>query len=47
VEEVDYRKLIAANLMQRTKDLDAAELLEHLPSLQQLLYRVLGCQVIS
>ncbi|KAM3714160.1 hypothetical protein ACB098_01G313700 [Castanea mollissima] len=28
----------------RTKDLDAAELLEHLPSLQQLLYRVLGCQ---
>ncbi|KAL7134643.1 hypothetical protein ABFS83_11G040800 [Erythranthe nasuta] len=28
----------------RTKDLDTPELLEHLPALQQLLYRVLGCQ---
>ncbi|XP_073148799.1 putative clathrin assembly protein At5g35200 [Henckelia pumila] len=28
----------------RTKDLDTPELLEHLPSLQQLLFRVLGCQ---
>ncbi|XP_038700273.1 putative clathrin assembly protein At5g35200 isoform X2 [Tripterygium wilfordii] len=28
----------------RTKDLDTTELLEHLPSLQQLLFRVLGCQ---
>ncbi|XP_057416755.1 putative clathrin assembly protein At5g35200 [Lotus japonicus] len=28
----------------RTKDLDTAELLEQLPSLQQLLYRVIGCQ---
>ncbi|KAL2929711.1 hypothetical protein RDABS01_035121 [Bienertia sinuspersici] len=28
----------------RTKDLDTAELLEQLPALQQLLYRVLGCQ---
>ncbi|KAB2620812.1 clathrin assembly protein [Pyrus ussuriensis x Pyrus communis] len=28
----------------RTKDLDTAELLEHLPALQQLLFRVLGCQ---
>ncbi|KAK6151715.1 hypothetical protein DH2020_014350 [Rehmannia glutinosa] len=31
----------------RTKDLDTPELLEHLPALQQLLYRVLGCQVAS
>ncbi|KAG8367444.1 hypothetical protein BUALT_Bualt16G0072800 [Buddleja alternifolia] len=28
----------------RTKDLDTPELLEHLPALQQLLFRVLGCQ---
>ncbi|XP_057967634.1 putative clathrin assembly protein At5g35200 [Malania oleifera] len=28
----------------RTKDLDTGELLEHLPALQQLLHRVLGCQ---
>lgn len=28
----------------RTKDLDTAELLEHLPALQELLFRVLGCQ---
>lgn len=35
-----------ALLVQRTKDLDTAELLEHLPALQQLLFRVLGCQVI-
>ncbi|GFP83612.1 putative clathrin assembly protein at5g35200 [Phtheirospermum japonicum] len=28
----------------RTKDLDTTELLEHLPALQQLMYRVLGCQ---
>ncbi|XP_008242823.1 PREDICTED: putative clathrin assembly protein At5g35200 [Prunus mume] len=28
----------------RTKDLDTVELLEHLPALQQLLFRVLGCQ---
>ncbi|KDO73480.1 hypothetical protein CISIN_1g009078mg [Citrus sinensis] len=28
----------------RTKDLDTAELLEHLPALQLLLFRVLGCQ---
>ncbi|GMY35802.1 putative clathrin assembly protein At5g35200 [Fagus crenata] len=28
----------------RMKDLDTAELLEHLPALQQLLFRVLGCQ---
>ncbi|KAJ8768269.1 hypothetical protein K2173_021209 [Erythroxylum novogranatense] len=27
----------------RTKELDTAELLEHLPALQQLLFRVLGC----
>lgn len=33
-------------VVQRTKDLDTAELLEHLPALQQLLFRVLGCQVI-
>lgn len=32
--------------MQRTKDLDTTELLEQLPALQQLLFRVLGCQVI-
>lgn len=28
----------------RTKDLDTVELLDQLPALQQLLYRVLGCQ---
>ncbi|KAF8013909.1 hypothetical protein BT93_I1692 [Corymbia citriodora subsp. variegata] len=28
----------------RTKELDTAELLEHLPALQQLLFRVLDCQ---
>ncbi|KAL2338417.1 hypothetical protein Fmac_012863 [Flemingia macrophylla] len=28
----------------RTKDLDTAELLQQLPSLQQLLFRVIGCQ---
>lgn len=28
----------------RTKDLDTVDLLEQLPALQQLLYRVLGCQ---
>ncbi|XP_023531874.1 putative clathrin assembly protein At5g35200 isoform X1 [Cucurbita pepo subsp. pepo] len=28
----------------RTKDLDTAELLEQMPALQELLYRVLGCQ---
>lgn len=33
--------------LQRTKDLETAELLEQLPSLQQLLYRLLGCQVMS
>ncbi|KAL4303623.1 hypothetical protein GQ457_10G029980 [Hibiscus cannabinus] len=31
----------------RTKDLDTAEVLEHLPALQQLLFRVLGCQPIG
>ncbi|KAA3476878.1 ENTH/ANTH/VHS superfamily protein isoform 1 [Gossypium australe] len=31
----------------RTKDLDTAELLEQLPALQQLLFRVLGCLVAS
>lgn len=30
---------------QRTKDLDASELLEQLPAFQQLLFRVIGCQV--
>ena len=30
---------------QRTKDLDTAELLEQLPTLQQLLHRVIDCQV--
>ena len=34
-------------MMQRTKDLDTPELLEQLPALQQLLFRVLGCQVVS
>ncbi|CAI0389176.1 unnamed protein product [Linum tenue] len=32
------------NLLQRTKDLETAELLEQLPALQQLLFRVLNCQ---
>ncbi|KAK8550181.1 hypothetical protein V6N12_038904 [Hibiscus sabdariffa] len=31
----------------RTKDLDTAELLYHLPALQQLLFRILGCQPIG
>lgn len=30
---------------QRTRDLSTSELLEQLPALQQLLYRLLGCQV--
>lgn len=34
------------HLWQRTKDLETAELLDQLPALQQLLFRVLGCQVI-
>ncbi|MCH85677.1 clathrin assembly family protein, partial [Trifolium medium] len=33
--------------VERTKDLDTAELLEQLPALQQLLYRVISCQVAS
>lgn len=32
-------------LMQRTKDLDTTELLEQLPAFQQLLFRVINCQV--
>jgi hypothetical protein len=31
----------------RTRDLDTEDLLEHLPALQQFLYRLLGCQVLS
>ncbi|PPR84365.1 hypothetical protein GOBAR_AA36341 [Gossypium barbadense] len=31
----------------RTKDLDTAEVVEHLPALQQLLFRVLGCQPLG
>ncbi|KAK9924052.1 hypothetical protein M0R45_032441 [Rubus argutus] len=31
----------------RTKDLNTAELLEHLPALQQFLFRVLGCQPLG
>lgn len=42
--------MIAGNVFvfffQRTKDLDTPELLEQIPALQQLLFRVLGCQVI-
>lgn len=34
------------SILQRTKDLDTPDLLEQLPALQQLLYRVIGCQVI-
>ena len=30
----------------RTRDLDNEDLLEHLPALQQLLYRLVGCQVL-
>lgn len=29
----------------RTRDLDSEQLLEQLPSLQQLLYRLMGCRV--
>lgn len=29
----------------RTRELDSEELLEHLPALQQLLYRLIGCRV--
>jgi hypothetical protein len=29
----------------RTRELDTVELLEHLPALQQLLHRLMGCQV--
>lgn len=31
----------------RTRDLDSDELLEQLPGLQQLLYRLIGCRVFS
>lgn len=31
--------------VQRTRDLDTADLLEQLPALQQLLFRLLACQV--
>lgn len=30
----------------RTRDLDGEELLEQLPALQQLLYRLIGCRVL-
>lgn len=30
----------------RTRELDTMELLEHLPALQQLLHRLMGCQVL-
>jgi hypothetical protein len=30
----------------KTRDLDSEELLEQLPALQQLLYRLVGCRVI-
>lgn len=29
----------------KTRDLDSEELLEHLPALQQLLHRLVGCRV--
>ncbi|XVF34583.1 hypothetical protein REPUB_Repub18cG0071100 [Reevesia pubescens] len=38
------RRLSRTHNWARTKDLDTAELLEQLPALQQLLFRVLGCQ---
>lgn len=31
----------------RTRDLNGEELLEQLPALQQLLYRLIGCRVLS
>lgn len=31
----------------RTRELDSEELLEQLPALQQLLYRLMGCRVLS
>ena len=31
----------------RTRDLDGEELLVQLPALQQLLYRLIGCRVLS
>lgn len=40
--------LVFAHLKQgysRTRDLDDEELLEQLPALQQLLYRLVGCRV--
>ncbi|RZC61554.1 hypothetical protein C5167_023302 [Papaver somniferum] len=30
--------------LRRTRDMNTIDLLEHLPALQQLLFRVLGCQ---
>jgi hypothetical protein len=38
-------KFIDKSFIQRTKDLDTVEILEQLPALQQLLFRILGCQV--
>lgn len=40
--------LVFAHLKQgysRTRDLDSEDLLEQLPALQQLLYRLVGCRV--
>lgn len=42
--EVRMNKMV--QFLQRTKDLETAELLEQLPSLQQLLHRLLDCQVM-
>ncbi|TYK20354.1 putative clathrin assembly protein [Cucumis melo var. makuwa] len=36
--------LIASEGYSRTRELDSEELLEHLPALQQLLYRLIGCK---
>lgn len=35
------------NVQQRTRELDTPDLLEQLPALQQLLFRLLACQVIT
>lgn len=40
-----YRRYCGGQGHSKTRDLDTVDLLEHLPALQQLLYRLIGCQV--
>jgi hypothetical protein len=44
-----YFNILFSNYFQgysRTRELKSQDLLEHLPALQQLLYRLIGCKVV-